>query len=691
MDQNYMKIIQDLTEKVNDLSAIVRQGFPQRQTLDAQAPECDDIHRRTVVPAVEIESFPELLEPIPDLKKDFFSIPLAEKARKDIIYGCPKFTGMNYQPPPLNDAAPTSFKRTDAIYGYYVQDSTEESLSSAPAARVRLPRCNGANLASCSSPTPTENLQQSRRSVPGKEEPKISSKGQEFGRSVEKTTSSPVGGRLAMFRAAWAKLTDDQWVMNIVEKGLIEILHTRGHARGLTADAPSPSLQEEDDPGGERGHHKGSISSLVKESYRGDEGENPRVLQQPICHSKEKWGLRPALSIVKGQGPTPRSQQVVEHRKDHCEGIGEFYRESTGNISGPVAWKINATKTLRTEKHRTLVAEILNSCNYAHGTSDSEFEILEGVTDNMEWPVIHTRDTRTGNLYRFQRQSMECSCGFKVLLRNMEYTGGIDAYQCQRAPKDFICTASERSYRQINPNIFGQYNNTGIREEIWQYYFDQIIRNRRANIDTLPQNQHSPPSNVRTFSIEPCRRTEQVNSTNGMVSVGPNIRHTELTIRSSRRGPIRFQIEQEAENLLQLVPRHQCYGSEFTGVQLEELEEPICVTPWNFISQVIQKVRRNKLTITLITPLRKYAIWFPDLVNPSISQPLLLQATVVVPEPKSGKSPLSENKHWNLMAWRIGGVPSKRNVCQILPLTFFFPTNDVENVSTGTIMYNSGF
>ncbi|OMJ19910.1 hypothetical protein AYI70_g4434 [Smittium culicis] len=109
-------------------------------------------------------------------------------------------------------------------------------------------------------------------------------------------------------------------------------------------------------------------------------------------------------SIFKGQGPTTRSQQAVKHLKGHREGIGEFYRESTGNINGPVAWTINATKTFRTEKHRTLDAEILDSCSYAHGTSDSEFEILEGATGQMEWPVIYTRDTRTGNLYRFQHQ-----------------------------------------------------------------------------------------------------------------------------------------------------------------------------------------------------------------------------------------------------------------------------------------------
>ncbi|OMJ09050.1 hypothetical protein AYI69_g10834 [Smittium culicis] len=118
----------------------------------------------------------------------------------------------------------TSSVRVDyetIVYGRSEKDSTEESLSSAPEARVRLPRCNGANPASCPSPKPTKHLQKSRRSVPGKEEPKFSSKVQEFERSVEQTTSSPVGGRLSMFRAAWAKLTDDQLVTNIVEKRFV--------------------------------------------------------------------------------------------------------------------------------------------------------------------------------------------------------------------------------------------------------------------------------------------------------------------------------------------------------------------------------------------------------------------------------------------------------------------------------------
>ncbi|OMJ25310.1 hypothetical protein AYI70_g981 [Smittium culicis] len=71
MDQHYMQIIQDLSDKVNATNAQrEHQGINQEQTMGVVAPQ-------------------------------------------DIIYGCPKFIPMNYQPPPLNDAAPPNVKKTD--------------------------------------------------------------------------------------------------------------------------------------------------------------------------------------------------------------------------------------------------------------------------------------------------------------------------------------------------------------------------------------------------------------------------------------------------------------------------------------------------------------------------------------------------------------------------------------------------
>ncbi|PVV00457.1 hypothetical protein BB560_005159, partial [Smittium megazygosporum] len=53
------------------------------------------------------------------------------------------------------------------------------------------------------------------------------------------------------------------------------------------------------------------------------------------------------------------------------------------------------------------------------------------------------------------------------------------------------------------------------------------------------------------------------------------------------------------------------------------------------------------------SPLWKSAIWFPNIVGLSIAQPMVIQATNIAPDPKSGKSPLLKYKQWVPMAWRI--------------------------------------
>ncbi|OLY80008.1 hypothetical protein AYI68_g5908 [Smittium mucronatum] len=110
-----MQIIQDLSEKVNALMAEREEhGSHQEVTMDVQAPGCYDTHRRTKAPIVEIENFPELLEAILDLKEDFFRISMKENFGKDTIYGCPKFIGINYQPPILSHVAPPNVNKTES-------------------------------------------------------------------------------------------------------------------------------------------------------------------------------------------------------------------------------------------------------------------------------------------------------------------------------------------------------------------------------------------------------------------------------------------------------------------------------------------------------------------------------------------------------------------------------------------------
>ncbi|PVU95737.1 hypothetical protein BB561_001651 [Smittium simulii] len=67
---------------------------------------------------VEVESYPRLIEAIPSLESDFFRSPILEEEKKGIIYKCPKFLGMKYSRPPLNEAATSAVRKNDAaLYG----------------------------------------------------------------------------------------------------------------------------------------------------------------------------------------------------------------------------------------------------------------------------------------------------------------------------------------------------------------------------------------------------------------------------------------------------------------------------------------------------------------------------------------------------------------------------------------------
>ncbi|OMJ25904.1 hypothetical protein AYI70_g579 [Smittium culicis] len=164
-----------------------------------------------------------------------------------------------------------------------------------------------------------------------------------------------------------------------------------------------------------------------------------------------------------------------------------------------------------------------------------------------------------------------------------------------------------------------------------------------------------------------------------------------LTIWTARFGSVRFKQEQESVNIFQLVPEHQHTGKESSGLQMiqfqHHLQMPTLESDIPGGSEGLQRTTENKL----VTPMWKSAIWFPDLNPLYVAQPLILQAKTVIRDPKSGKSSLSENKHWSLMSWKISGVSSKRKVSELMPLILSFPTNDVSAVDPGTVLSSSAF
>ncbi|PVU86103.1 hypothetical protein BB561_006809 [Smittium simulii] len=104
MQEKFFIALKDLTEN-NKFLYIERE---QQVAQQAQA----------ITPMVELKGYLRLIEAIPLLETDFFRSPIPEEERKEIIYECPKFLGMKYTPPPLNEAATSSVRKNKAaLYG----------------------------------------------------------------------------------------------------------------------------------------------------------------------------------------------------------------------------------------------------------------------------------------------------------------------------------------------------------------------------------------------------------------------------------------------------------------------------------------------------------------------------------------------------------------------------------------------
>ncbi|PVU91781.1 hypothetical protein BB561_004212 [Smittium simulii] len=105
------QMLRDLTEKVNQL------------LLEREPPaEQEDEHVIPRVQAADLMIYPELREAIPSMEDAFFRSPFTEEEKKEIIYSCPRTSGMNYSPPPINEVASGNIKKTDNLL-YNIQAS----------------------------------------------------------------------------------------------------------------------------------------------------------------------------------------------------------------------------------------------------------------------------------------------------------------------------------------------------------------------------------------------------------------------------------------------------------------------------------------------------------------------------------------------------------------------------------------
>ncbi|OMJ16779.1 hypothetical protein AYI70_g6387 [Smittium culicis] len=139
-----------------------------------------------------------------------------------------------------------------------------------------------------------------------------------------------------------------------------------------------------------------------------------------------------------------------------------------------------------------------------------------------------------------------------------------------------------------NVILFRQHIHTLLFQEIRGHYLPGTAGINREDMISLPQDQHPPKSDLCSILTKSSGRPQQTDSAKRVVSIAGDIISTELEVWTPRRRPLCIIQEQEAGSI------HR---------------------------------------------------WFPGLMSLSISQSLILQATTVAPGPKSGKSPLSENKN----------------------------------------------
>ncbi|OMJ18514.1 hypothetical protein AYI69_g6982 [Smittium culicis] len=288
--------------------------------------------------------YPELIQALPSIEDDFFRATLSEEERKEAIHSFPRSSSMHYQPPPLNDSVFAAVKKDDAcLHGiqialaqatrpvdYYVHRIIQDN----PSVREDDPHINFsytmrallADIASTETQGRLDNLHKGM-DLPGKPQQLVDS------------DTKPLMDQENLDALIASKKP---------EKRARIRMPIRGRQQSSTRPPDYGRVQ-----GGMRFEH---LPNLLQAYRTGVQNQSGEIIHYPeasyyACRDANKFTRNDSeSSIIKGQGPTPRSQQVVEYRTDHREGVGDFYRESTGNISGSVSWTINATKTLRTEK-----------------------------------------------------------------------------------------------------------------------------------------------------------------------------------------------------------------------------------------------------------------------------------------------------------------------------------------------------
>jgi hypothetical protein len=80
---------------------------------------------------------------------------------------------------------------------------------------------------------------------------------------------------------------------------------------------------------------------------------------------------------------------------------------------------------------------------------------------------------------------------------------------------------------------------------------------------------------------------------------------------------------------------------------------------WNLLPLILQKIRQEQTTATIVTPHWPSAVWYPTIRMTSVAPPIPIPRQHVLPAPGNAPDILAKNPHWFLTALRISGAVSR--------------------------------
>ncbi|OMJ29313.1 hypothetical protein AYI69_g1189 [Smittium culicis] len=420
MDQEGINQVPVSQDQVKELTEMVRELLRERErNIEPEEP-----YVTTRIPLTYLAVYPELFEALPSIEEDFFRTPLTEK-RKEAIHSYQKNADTTLHG--IQVALAQATRMIDFYVHHWIQDNPGITTDDQHIVFSNTMRVLLADVASMITQGRLDNLHK------GMEFPGVTD-------SIKKTGIEQQG-----LRGEPTKLLEsfDE------ESAASPKSDTVGAA---TADAPSDTHQEENHFRGPPDSDGRSSHAPVQEGYRGGHQSRSKdtfmhILTHKTCKKYLRFwwnGKSYQLRVLPfGLSLSPRTfAKVLPPVLTWSRSKG--MQINTRNMT----LKVPSSK-VRDPSPEGLRRKACAGRPAPEGlTCNPESEILEGASNQMEWAVIHPKNTRAGDLYRIQRQFMVGVSWVKTIFRDMESAGGTDAHQFQGATDDLIFSTSQEAQKE---------------------------------------------------------------------------------------------------------------------------------------------------------------------------------------------------------------------------------------------------